>query len=440
MKKIKTYNIGKNTTFDLSKLHQDLEKGTYIIKTQAVSIYGNKSHESTGLSYLVDPLNPLHLPPFTIRCKFSSSETPAPTYSGVTWDSVTLVDSDEHIWDITKNNSDWTNLFRDNTKLVTVLGANTAGVTDITSLFLSCSELVYIPLFDTSNVTSMKQTFAKCTKLTSIPHLNTANVTNMRTTFALSGIEYIPDLDTHNVTDMFQICRYCTYLVRVPNFNTQSVTDLSYSFTGCELVTYLPSFDTSNCTNLDSAFAGCKSLKSAPSFDTSKSTNLGCLFQHCHELETVGTYDASSATTIERMYFCCEKLKRVNPMSVKAGCNMSRVFDTLVENTSEQYQSSLEEIPNWNWTKASNLAKVFRGCTALTSIPDMGVPTNATTCASMFENCPNISSGITRAYNNLSSSSSITTHTSTFKNCGSNTTTGSAELAQIPQDWGGTME
>lgn len=78
MKLVKQYNIGKNTTFDLTKLCQDLEKGIYTIKTQAVSVNGNKSPESTGLSYFVDPLNPLNLPPFTIRCKFNAGYIPAP--------------------------------------------------------------------------------------------------------------------------------------------------------------------------------------------------------------------------------------------------------------------------------------------------------------------------------------------------------------------------
>lgn len=30
-------------------------------------------------------------------------------------------------------------------------------------------------------------------------------------------------------------------------------------------------------------------------------------------------------------------------------------------------------------------------------------------------------------------------HASTFKNCGKNTVSGTAELAQIPTSWGGTM-
>lgn len=440
MKKIKTYNIGKNTTFDLSKLCQDLEKGTYTIKTQAVSVNGDLSPESTGLSYLVDPLNPLHLPSFTIRCKFAQGYTPEPS-SYTTWDSKTLVDQAENVWDIAKNDTSWYAMFRDASNLLEVLGANTTGVTNMRSMFSKCVNLRSVSLFDTSAVTTTQSMFNHCEILPKVPLYDLHNVTNVTNMFLYcEGLTTVPCFDTRNVTNMKQFFGACTHLKEVPLFNTCNVTSMQSTFICCYELINVPAFNTSKVTTFDGTFSGCTSLKTVPSLDTSKATTLNSMFQHCYELETVGTYDASSATDIERMYAFCEKLKRVNPMPVKAGCNMSRVFDTLVEGSSTQYQSSLEEIPNWDWTKASTLAKVFRGCTALTSIPDMGVPTNATTCASMFENCPNISSGITRAYNNLSSSSSITTHTSTFKNCGSNTTTGSAELTQIPEDWGGTME
>lgn len=401
---------------------------------------GNKVLKCSG-KVVTNDLNPLKLPPFTIRCKFSSSETPAPTYSGVTWDSVAKVDSDGYIWDITKNNSEWLNLLRGQTTLVEVLGANSTGVTSMQALFRECANLISVSLFDTSAVTMTASMFNKCRLLHKVPLYDLHNVSNVNNMFVYCEcLTTVPCFDTRNVTTMRQFLAGCFHLKEVPLFNTCTVTSMQSMFSGCyELIT-VPAFNTSNVTNFDGTFSNCHSLKTVPSLDTSKATTLNSMFQHCYELETVGTYDASSATDIERMYAFCEKLKRVNPMPVKAGCNMSRVFDTIVESSSTQYQSSLEEIPNWDWTKASTLAKVFRGCTALTSIPDMGVPKNAATCASMFENCPNISSGITRAYNNLSSStSSITTYTNTFKNCGSNTVPGAAELAQIPADWGGTM-
>lgn len=57
----------------------------------------------------------------------------------------------------------------------------------------------------------------------------------------------------------------------------------------------------------------------------------------------------------------------------------------------------------------------------------------------MFANTYLVESGALAMYNQLSSQAiPPAEHTSTFTNCGSGTTTGAAELAQIPSDWGGT--
>jgi hypothetical protein len=53
MELVKTYNIGKTAEFDLEKLNNDLEPGTYTIKTQGISKNGKKSPESEGVIYTV---------------------------------------------------------------------------------------------------------------------------------------------------------------------------------------------------------------------------------------------------------------------------------------------------------------------------------------------------------------------------------------------------
>ena len=70
MKKVKIYNIGKNTTFDLSQLNNDLEPGNYIVKTQAVSILGHVSKESNGISYTINPDIPVEPRDIWIKFKF----------------------------------------------------------------------------------------------------------------------------------------------------------------------------------------------------------------------------------------------------------------------------------------------------------------------------------------------------------------------------------
>lgn len=78
------------------------------------------------------------------------------------------------------------------------------------------------------------------------------------------------------------------------------------------------------------------------------------------------------------------------------------------------------------------------GCTSIHTIPYYDLH-SATDVDSIFGGCTNVESGALAMYNQLAAlGSQITTHSNAFNNCGSNTVTGAAELAQIPSSWGGT--
>lgn len=124
----------------------------------------------------VDPLNPLNLPDYTIRVKFSSDYTPD------MGDSQTLVDSTNNIWDIYSESDRWT-LFRFNNYLLEVLGANTSEIARMDGMFNGCNQLSTVSLFDTSNVTRMDNMFRDCGNLTSIPLYNTSKAINMNNMF-----------------------------------------------------------------------------------------------------------------------------------------------------------------------------------------------------------------------------------------------------------------
>ena len=100
------------------------------------------------------------LPAHTIRCKFRTGFTPS------MGDTQTLVDADENIWDIYKSSTDWNSLFA-NRDLVSVIAANTTGVTNMYYMFHTCRELTAVPLFDTSSVTDMDLMFFGCTNVQS---------------------------------------------------------------------------------------------------------------------------------------------------------------------------------------------------------------------------------------------------------------------------------
>lgn len=172
--------------------------------------YGNYSLTKNGAAvgeadHPVDPYNPLGLPPYTIRAKFSSGYTPT------MGDSRTLVDAGENVWDITKASTNWTGLFSSIPELLEILGANSTNVTDLTLFCSRCGYLESVGIFDTSNVTSFRMTFYYCERLRLVPEFPTQSVINMSSAFHdCYALRQIPALSTVNVTDMADAFYFCT--------------------------------------------------------------------------------------------------------------------------------------------------------------------------------------------------------------------------------------
>ena len=175
-------------------------------KIGAAYLGSTKIYESSPSP--VDPLNPLGLPPYTIRVKLASGYTPS-AQTGVTQ---TLVDATENIWDYYKNqnSSNFNSLFYLEGNLLEVLGANTTGVTNMSNMFYNCTALTTVSLFDTSSVTDMHGMFSVCTALTEVPLLDTSSATNMNSMFkSCSSLTEVPLLDTSSATSvdlMFHMC------------------------------------------------------------------------------------------------------------------------------------------------------------------------------------------------------------------------------------------
>lgn len=171
------------------------------------------------------------LPPYTIRMKFTDGVTPS--FSKGT---LTQVSSSPNIWDLTYENSDWSNLIKNQTNLIEVIDANIINVTNLTSLFESCTGLTTVALFDTSNVTSLFGTFYQCSSLTSVPLFNTSNVTNMNQMFTkCSSLTSVPLFNTSNVTNMYSMFRE-TGITSIPLFDTSKVTEMYCTFYKCSNV------------------------------------------------------------------------------------------------------------------------------------------------------------------------------------------------------------
>lgn len=435
-------------------------------KIGAAYLGSTKIYESS----VVDPLNPLGLPPYTIRVQLAPGKEPGTWATwAVQW---TQVSSSPNVWDGTRNDPDWSNnqIFLTGPEVIAILGFNATGITNFNYAFNGFTYLSSVCLFDTSAVTDMNSMFDGCIQLTSIPLFDTSSVTDMRNCFrgcynvqsgALALYQQASTQTTppSQYADCFYICGKDTqtgaaelaqipqswggtadpynplnlpaYTVRVKlasGYTPSAQTGVTHTLVDAteNIWDYYksgnrPSFSSlfvaethllevlgANSTGvqyMDGMFSGCSSLTAVALFDTSSVVNTGSMFKNCSSLATVPLFDTSNVSSMQNMFNNC---------------------------------SSLTTVPVFNTSNVSNMNNMFSYCSSLTTVPLFNT-SNVSNMSSMFLNCSSVASGALALYTQASSQAEPPDyHTTTFKNCGSNTQTGAAELAQIPQDWGGT--
>lgn len=92
-----------------------------------------------------------------------------------------------------------------------------------------------------------------------------------------------------------------------------------------------------------------------------------------------------------------------------------------------------------NGDYCQTMDRMFGGCTGLESIDPIHC-TTVENVGGMFSGCTNVEGGALDQYEWFRNYGvNINNHSGTFTDCGSNTTTGASELAQIPVGWGGTL-
>ena len=133
--------------------------------------------------------------------------------------------------------------------------------------------------------------------------------------------------------------------------------------------------------------------------------NLSGLFDMCRNLSEVVVKDTDSALYIPVMF---------------SGC------------------WSLTSIPLFDTSQVTIMGSFCEDCPALTGQLPLYDTRNVQRCESAFSGCTNISGGALALYNQLKNNGIQSAHyLDCFKNCGANTTSGLAELYQIPAAWGG---
>lgn len=183
---------------------------------------------------------------------------------------------------------------------------------------------------------------------------------------------------TYNSTQWTNLLYDENALIEVLGANTKGVVNMSRMFGECNKLQRVALFDTSAVTDMFALFGYCPSLVSVPLFDTHNVTDMFGMFAGCSVLRTIPLFDTSNVTDAGSFAGNCYELRHV---------------------------------PLFNMPK-------------VTRVTDM------------FDTCIKVESGAYDLYRHLSSlPNPPISHSNAFQACGRDTTTGAAELAQIPSDW-----
>lgn len=344
----------------------------------------------------------------TLRFKFHDSFNPITDLTSVPLGSWTQVAS--NVFDFTYNSTDWTynngsdGLFNSMTQTgvnyplsqhsLDILDGDLTGVTTVSKLFNSAKQVKRCTIRNTGSVTDFSSMFYH-------PQM---------------ALEYLAPLDITSAAVMSTFC----------NSNATNRMDLVFTrddsvpATQCD-TTYMFSSVSGqyHCKNLVSVtfpstfvagpmyrmFEGCTNLVSVSLFDTSLAGHFSYVFKDCSSLVSVPAFVTSSSTTFKEAFANC---------------------------------TSLVSVPTLDTSLATDLSSMFSGCTSLEHV-NLFNTTSATTMRSVFYGCTNVESGALALYQQASQQAAPPSdYAYCFYDCGSNTVTGAAELAQIPASWGGT--
>ena len=356
-----------------------------------------------------------------------------PTVAGVgssgTWTK--LSHPFNNIWDWTNTNTSWATAFGNT--------MNPGAFADYEN-----NPVKVIAAGDTSSVTDFSRFFAWCTAITEICPIDTSNATNVRLLFNhCENCEKFPSyLDFRRIIDCLAIFQGCHRLTTAPDIDFP--IDHSYSvqnlFNNCWSLTEVPLYDLSMCNSLAQMFYSCINLETVPLFNTSNVTLFASMFYDCRKLRDVPLFDTNNGTDFRQMFRMCESLTEVPLFNTISATNMMCMFDGVDYGDGHgDAEMHIRSIPNFNYSQVSRFDNFMRNNVDITEITEMNIEANVTRCDNMFKNCPNVKSGQKELYDKLSVIGTITNHADCFKDCGSNTAEGRAELAQIPVSWGGTM-
>lgn len=389
----------------------------------------------------------------TLRFLFGDSDYD-PTVAGVgssgTWTKKNTKFT--NVWDWTNTNTSWASAFYisgndgcfmdyENNPVKVIAAGDTSSVTDFSRLFSWCTAITEVCQIDTSRATNVFIMFNRCINCEKFPDMDLSSATDARGIYqSCYKMKIGPNLilPTDHEYSLQNLFIYCINLETIPLYNTHNCINMMSMFSGSETdlmkLKSIPKLDTSSVTTMNQMFAFCVELTTIPELDTSNVDNMRNMFRGCTKLTSVPHFDTSNVTNMAVMFYDCPSLEEVPDFDTSKVTQMQGMFEGYNETMHLKY------VPNFDYSKVTRFEEFMKNNVDLKTIPEMNIEASVTYCHEMFSNCPNIKSGQKALYDKLSAIGTITNHTDCFKDCGSDTEEGRAELAQIPTSWGGTME
>lgn len=221
---------------------------------------------------------------------------------------------------------------------------------------------------------------------------------------------------------------YSTVLVEGTNDTYDVYAELYNPFnhilSNCINVTEIVSADSSGVEDFSYMCFLCRNLTKVALFDTSSATSVAGMFAMCTSLPTVPLFNTSNVTDFSSMFWESSAVTGVPLFNTSNGVDMSWFLTG----------TSITECPLFDTSKATSLDSFIGDCYELLYVPDL----NVSSCIDADWICigdTKVISGALNLYNKLAALNPVPSHDQSFTNCGSDTTTGAAELAQIPSDW-----
>lgn len=158
-----------------------------------------------------------------------------------------------------------------------------------------------------------------------------------------------------------------------------------------------------------------------------------------HELDVLD----ADLTGVTSAPFLFQGARKVHRYKLRNTSSLTTAQSMFYHHNGMEY---LEEITLFDTSAVTDFRDMFQGAsTRWPSTKSVSIPlfdtSSAVDVSNMFDSFARVSSGALALYQQMSTQATPpTTYTNCFRNCGRNTTTGKAELQQIPASWGGTGE